>query len=168
MTIPISPIPAFLAACILVGLLHAAAVDAQALPEGSMVRIHRADPPPLTGLVEGLSTDTVWLRIAGVGEPIALTTIRRLELRQRATRAQSGWKWAKRGLLAGAVLGGVTCLSDREECVTGLGPDDGLTEGLLASSMFLGGGVAFLGFVVGAVLPGHRWVDVPVPGGSFD
>lgn len=163
MAIRISATLGCLAICVLSGLLHATAVAAQQIPAGSLVRVHQAEPPPLTGLVERLSSDTLWLRVDRAPWPIGVGTIHRLELRQRETRGRSGWKWAKRGLLAGALIGGVTCLADRDECVSGLGPDDGLTEGFLAASMMAGGGVGLIGFAVGAAMPGHRWVEIPLP-----
>lgn len=144
-------------------VLPAPVLDAQDLREGSIVRLHLNDPPPLTGRVDGLSADTLWLRLDRFPQPITLASVRRLELRQRTTRAESGWTWAKRGFIVGAVLGGITCLADRENCVSGLGPNDGLSEGLLAASFFFGGGTAFLGFIAGAAIPGHRWVEIAVP-----
>lgn len=154
-------IPAFPPLFALAVLLCPSVVEAQVLREGSVVRIHRAAPPPLRGAITGMSADTLWLRVARMVEPIPITAIQRLELRQREARAQSGWRWAKRGLLAGAVLGGATCLADRDGCVSGLGPEDGLAEGFLAASMFFGGGGGFIGFLGGATLPGHRWIEVP-------
>lgn len=117
-----------LSVCLLAAFLDATALAAQDLREGTLIRLHRHEPPPLTGRVGMLSADTVWLRIGSVNQPIARPAIHRLELRERETRMRSGWGWAKRGLLAGALLGGVTCLADQENCTSGLGPNDGLTH----------------------------------------
>lgn len=155
--------PAFLP-LLLLALLSASPLAAQAVREGSVVRVHRERAPVHTGRVEGLSSDTLWLRGDGSLRPIPLTSIHRLELGQPEPRAGSGWRWAKRGLLAGALLGGITCLADQDECASGMGPADGLTEGLLAASMFTGGGLGLLGFVGGAAFPGTVWVQVPFPG----
>lgn len=151
---------------LLLWLVRAPALDAQDLPRGAIVRIHPHESSRLLGRVVDLSADTLWLRIDRAAQPIPLSSIRQIEWRQRRTRAESGWTWAKRGFMAGALLGGATCIADRENCTSGLGPRDGLVEGLLAASLFAGGGVAFLGFLAGAVIPGHRWVEIHLAGGD--
>lgn len=151
---------------LLLGLVPTSALDAQELRQGATVRLHLHEPPPRTGRVDSISRDTLWLRVDRFVQPISLTSVRRAELRQRAARAESGWTWAKRGFIVGAVLGGITCLADQENCVSGLGPGDGLREGLLAAALFYGGGTAFLGFIAGVALPGHQWVEIPVPRGE--
>lgn len=146
--------------------LCAPPLGAQDVREGSVVRIHGREPSPRTGEVSGVSADTLWLRTDRSTRPIPLSAIHRLELRQGVPRAQSGWKWAKRGLVVGAALGGVTCLADREQCESNMGPGDGLAEGLLASTLFYGGGTAAIGFVAGAAFPGTRWIEVRIPVGA--
>lgn len=151
---------------LLLWLVPAPALDAQEFRAGTVVRLHLHELSQLTGRVDKLSPDTLWLRSHRVTQPIPLSSIRQIDQRQRRTRAESGWTWAKRGFVVGALLGVVTCLADRESCVSGLGPRDGLLEGLLAAASFTGGGVAFLGFLAGAAFPGHKWVEIRIPTGD--
>lgn len=131
------------------------------------MRLHVANAPPVTGRLHRLTADSaVVLGTAHHHHAIALADVTRAEVRQRETRIRSGGRWAKRGFVVGALLGGATCMADREECRAGVGPDDGLLDGFLASSLFLGGGMSLLGFGAGVAFPGQAWtpVDMPISG----
>lgn len=142
------------------------ALNGQDLRPGSFVRLQTHQMPEVTGRVDRLTPDSLWLRTNGSVEPIAFASLRRVEQRRRATRGESGWRWAKRGFVLGALLGGVTCLSDQDNCRIN-GSDDGLAEGFLSATLFFGVGVGSIGFAGGAAFPGHRWVEVPLPERGF-
>lgn len=137
---------------------------AQTAEEGARIRVQHQSHPQITGTLARIGPDTIWLRRARYQPlvPIAISDVERMHVSERATRPQGARKWAIRGSVVGAALGIVTCLADQPNCTAEIS-DGGLAEGLVGSALFIGGGSAFIGAVVGAVLPGRRWREVDVP-----
>ncbi|WP_341937928.1 hypothetical protein [Marinimicrobium sp. C2-29] len=134
-----------------------------ALEPGERVRVHRLDAQSVVGQVERVQDDTLFLIAESRARTmtVPLHSVSRLDVQRRRTRGQGAWHWAKGGFVVGAVAGAVTCSADVERCRESSGMND--AEILLGSALFVGGGLAFIGAVGGAMFPGNYWEGVPVP-----
>jgi hypothetical protein len=144
-------------------LSEATAQHSAVISPGERVRLRTADSESLVGRVVHVRNDTLLLSpdTRSDRDAIPLRSITRIDVRQRATRTQGAWRWAKRGFVVGAVVGAVGCSVDVETCRES--PEMSEVEIILGSALFLGGGVAVLGAVGGALFPGGYWERVPIP-----
>lgn len=139
---------------------------------GARIRVTRGGPTPgqVTGSVERIASDTLWLASGRHAEPVAVPfgTIQRLEVSRGRRSAVGG---ALVGGAIGAGLGATGMLvwaaSSCFSATSGHCPTGGTAAGITVGS-------AALGAVVGAaVMRGERWSLMPltrgrqVPGGGL-
>lgn len=145
-----------------VPLSESVAQQPSLLEVGERARIHTIDSERMVGRIEAVRSNFLLL-IPDDGSSqleVPFQSISRLEVRRNTTRGRGAWKWAKRGFVAGAVMGAATCSVDVDRCRES--PDMKDYEVVLGSALFFGGGVAFLGAVGGAVFPGKRWERISI------
>lgn len=160
-TLHFAPLYPMLAALIL--FVVAVDVGAQELEHGSRIRVHQDGVDSMEGVLTHLTTDSLWLLPRSGNRPgvVPLDSIKRLDVYGRMSRRGAAWRWAKRTFVAGAALGGITCLASPDDCKSS--PEESTLEAAAGSAVFLGSGLALIGAVGGAVIPVHRWRRISPP-----
>lgn len=110
-----------------------ALAETQRIPDGAVVRIQTGESPRQTARALHSSTDSLWVRSGDTVRSLSLGSITHLELRERVTPLEHGWRWAKLGFVVGVLVGGVSCLADQENCRAETGAGESLGEGLLGA-----------------------------------
>lgn len=148
-------------------------IDAQAPPptveEGEWARVEvlrpwvSPDPVWVPGRVHRATPDSLWLEEAEASDPLAFASTRysRLQIRVPRTKGQGAGRGLWIGSIAGAIVGAVlgTMVS---------GGDENIQAGTFTAAGALAGAVvvAPIGAIVGATVPGGRWVPATLPQAS--
>ena len=129
---------------------------------GDRVRVTAPDVRRREGTVQLLTTDSLVMRLPGYGGTpnrlaIPLASVTRLEL------SMPGGSRAGQGALTGLAIGGVGgAIVAGTACAGDQLLEDAAGRCALAGAVIFGAGGALLGFIVGAMITGTRWEEVPL------